>query len=69
MSYYKLSNVYGRDVYFSYTEKNTFDQYDLEEGIVYPLDEKLFYSVDKFDDYLNKYDILPIMGGIGKFKI
>ncbi|MEK4424949.1 imm11 family protein [Solibacillus sp. FSL K6-1523] len=63
MGYYGLSNVYGRDVYFSYSEKNTFDEFDFEEGNVYPLNDKLFYEVDKFDSYLKKYDILPTMEG------
>lgn len=63
MSYYVLSNVYERDVYFGYSKKNIYDQLDLEEGIVYPLEEKLLYSVDKFDSYLNTYDILPTIGG------
>ncbi|TKI69487.1 hypothetical protein FC756_09065 [Lysinibacillus mangiferihumi] len=64
MSYYQLYSNYRRDVFFDYTEKNTFNQYDLEEGNVYPLDEKLSYSVDKFDTYLNEYDILPTIGGL-----
>ncbi|MBE1555923.1 imm11 family protein [Sporosarcina limicola] len=63
MSYYQLYGDYRRDVYFSYSEKNTYDQSDLEKGIVYPLDEKLYYSVDKFDSYLNKYNMLPTIGG------
>ncbi|AVK96346.1 hypothetical protein FCT18_07895 [Lysinibacillus sphaericus] len=64
MSYYQLYSNYRRDVFFDYTEKNTFNQYDLEEGNVYPLDEKLSYSVDKLDTYLNDYDILPTIGGL-----
>ncbi len=64
MSYYQLYSNYRRDVFFGYTEKNNFNQYDLEEGIVYPLDEKLYYSVDKLDTYLNDYDILPTIGGL-----
>ncbi len=64
MSYYQLYSNYRRDVFFGYTEKNTFNQYDLEEGIVYPLDKKLYYSVDKLDTYLNDYDILPTIGGL-----
>ncbi|WP_431808344.1 hypothetical protein [Lysinibacillus sphaericus] len=63
MSYYQLFSNYGRDVYFSYTEKNEYDQSDLRKGLVYPLDEKLHYSIDKFDPYLNEYDILPTIGG------
>ena len=64
MSYYQLYSNYRRDVFFGYTKKNTFNQSDLEEGNVYPLDEKLFYSVDKFDTYLNNYDLLPTIGGV-----
>lgn len=64
MSYYQLFSNYGRDVYFSYTEKNEYDQSDLRKGLVYPLDEKLHYSIDKFDPYLNEYDILPTIGGL-----
>lgn len=64
MSYYQLFSNYKRDVFFSYTEKNTYDQSDLRKGLLYPLDEKLYYSVDKFDHYLNEYDILPTIGGV-----
>ncbi|MFL1996876.1 hypothetical protein VYF65_002615 [Lysinibacillus irui] len=63
MSYYKLANVYERDVFFSYADNNTFVRFDLEKGIEYPSNEKLYYSIDKFDSYLDKYDILPTIGG------
>jgi len=64
MSYYQLYSNYRRDVFFCYTEKNTFNHYDLEEGIVYSLDKKLHYSIDKLDSYLNECDILPTIGGL-----
>lgn len=63
MSYFRLLASYKRDVYFFYSDENKYNRFDLEKGIPYSQSEKLLYVVDRFDSYLEQYDILPTVGG------
>ncbi|WP_126295049.1 imm11 family protein [Lysinibacillus telephonicus] len=63
MSYFRLLASYKRDVYFFYSDENKYNRFDLEKGIPYSQSEKLLYVVDRFDPYLEQYDILPTVGG------
>lgn len=64
MRYYKLTDYYPRDIFFSFSSKNSIDKSDLEkcEKQQIPLNERVVYTVDKFDNYLDEYDILPTIG-------
>lgn len=63
MSYFRLLTSYERDVYFFFSDENPYNRFDLEKGMSYAQNEKLRYVVDRFDSYLDKYDILPTVGG------
>jgi len=64
MKYYKLTDYYPRDVFFSFSDKNSLEKSDLEKckKQQMPLNERVIYTVDKFDKYLDEYDILPTIG-------
>lgn len=62
MNYFRLLESYKRDVYFFYSSENKYNRFDLGKGIPYSQNEKLLYVVDKFDSYLEQYDILPTVG-------
>ena len=60
--YYRLNAFYKRDVYFQYAEENSIQYNTFEKGELLKLEEEIIYQVDKIDDYLNSYDILPTYG-------
>lgn len=57
--YYELSEFYKRDVYFLYDEENNIQIREFEKGIKIDVEKELLYRVDKIDEYLSEYDILP----------
>ena len=57
--YYELSEFYKRDVYFLYDEENNIQIREFEKGIKTDVEKELLYRVDKIDEYLSEYDILP----------
>ncbi|MWW23122.1 imm11 family protein [Algibacter lectus] len=62
MKYYKLTDYYPRDVFFSFSDKNSIQKSNLEIGLNSSSKDKLIYTVDKFDSYVGEYDILPTIG-------
>ncbi|QYS87245.1 hypothetical protein JJC03_04735 [Flavobacterium oreochromis] len=57
--YYELSEFYKRDVYFLYDEKNLIEPREFEKGIKIDSKEEIIFNIDKIDNYLSSYDILP----------
>ena len=57
--YYELSEFYKRDVYFLYDEENNIQAREFEKGIKIDVEKELIYRVDRIDEYLSEYDILP----------
>ena len=60
--YYQLSEFYKRDIYLQYAEENSIQYNAFEKGERIEIESDIFYKVDKIDDYLNNYDILPTFG-------
>lgn len=70
---YKMSSLYKRDTSFTFCdEENSFHFLDVQScREIAILESALIYQVDRIDDYLLKYDVLPTIGGIlvsSKFK-
>lgn len=57
--YYQLSTFYKRDIYFQYAEENSILYDAFEKGESVDFKKEIIYLIDKIDDYLNDYDILP----------
>ena len=58
--YYRLYAFYKRDTYFWYSEdKNPIDWIDLRNGRKLNFISPIIYNVDRLDNYINNYDILP----------
>ena len=60
--YYQLSEFYKRDIYLQYAEENSIQYNAFEKGERIEIKSEIFYKVDKIDDYLNNYDVLPTYG-------
>lgn len=61
--YFELNNFYKRDTNFVYNEeKNPIDWIDLRTGNSFNIEKAIIYEVDKIDNYLNEYDLLPTIG-------
>ena len=60
--YYQLSEFYKRDIYLQYAEENSIQYNAFEKGERIEIKSEIFYKVDKIDDYLNNYDVLPTFG-------
>ena len=60
--YYQLSEFYKRDIYLQYAEENSIQYNAFEKGERIEIKSDIFYKVDKIDDYLNNYDVLPTYG-------
>ncbi|AZA78669.1 hypothetical protein EG347_14705 [Chryseobacterium sp. G0186] len=61
--YFQFSDFYKRDVSFVYSDdENVISQYDLTEGTKIEADDVLQYEVDKIDNYIESYDLLPTIG-------
>ncbi|WP_314957638.1 imm11 family protein [Prevotella pallens] len=60
--YYQLSEFYKRDIYLQYAEENSIEYNAFEKGERIEIKSEIFYKVDKIDDYLNNYDVLPTFG-------
>ncbi|WKX76179.1 imm11 family protein [Zobellia laminariae] len=61
--YFRLSEFYKRDTSFVYDqENNPVNWLKLREGNKFTFEEPLIYNVDKIDNYINQYDILPSIG-------
>jgi len=60
--YYLLSEFYKRDIYLQYAEENSIQYNAFEKGERIEIKSEIFYKVDKIDDYLNNYDVLPTFG-------
>lgn len=63
MQYYELFEKYKRSLYFFYSDKNPISGLDLCKGVKQNTSEVLKYEVEKIDDYLFKYDYLPVSSG------
>jgi hypothetical protein len=60
MKYYKLIDYYRRDVsFYPYEERNTLSNLELIRNKGKLEIEKIYYEVDKIDNYINNYDMLP----------
>mgnify|MGYP000855585376 CR=1 FL=1 len=61
--YYKLSHFYKRDVSFAYSEEqNPINWLDFRSGEKINVKTPLVFKVDKLDDYIHTFDILPTIG-------
>ena len=60
--YYHLIDFYKRDIYLQYAEENSIQYNAFEKGERIEIKSEIFYKVDKIDNYLNNYDILPTFG-------
>ena len=60
--YYQLNEFYKRDIYLQYAEENSIQYNAFEKGERIEIKSDIFYKVDKIDDYLNNYDVLPTYG-------
>ena len=61
--YYKLSHFYKRDISFAYSEEqNPISWLDFRTGKKINTIIPLVFKVDKLDDYINTFDILPTIG-------
>jgi hypothetical protein len=61
--YYRLLEFYKRDVYFVYSEdKNSIDWTEFRKAKNINTDIPVLYEVDKIDNYISDYDILPVIG-------
>ncbi|WP_299434331.1 DUF1629 domain-containing protein [uncultured Maribacter sp.] len=57
---YRLSDFYKRDTYFVFNnEYNLIDRFDLINSKIIEAKEPIRFDVDKIDDYISEYDILP----------
>lgn len=65
MNFYIILESYKRDVFFNYDcDVNSLDKSMFERGLFIDDNiEKIVFLIDKIDEYLIKYDILPTMGG------
>jgi hypothetical protein len=72
MIYYELTDYYKRDVYFVFDEeKNGLDYFALSDGCPIVYNYPVYYTIDKIDSYIDKYDLLPTLGPLlvsSKFK-
>ena len=72
MKYYELTDHYKRDVNFVFDEeKNGLDYFELSDGHPITYDHPIYYTIDKIDSYIDKYDLLPTLGPLlvsNKFK-
>jgi hypothetical protein len=58
--YYELSEFYKRDVYFVFDiENNSINRFSLVNDEFIQANSPLKYKVNKIDNYINEYDILP----------
>jgi hypothetical protein len=58
--YFEFSDFYKRDTIFSLSEeKNKMDLLTLKTGQILKIDKPLEFEVDKIDDYIESYDLLP----------
>lgn len=63
MKYYELADYYKRDVNFVFDEeKNNLDYFVLSEGHPVIYNHPIYYTIDKIDPYIDKYDLLPTLG-------
>ncbi|MDO6855304.1 hypothetical protein Q4599_17105 [Cellulophaga lytica] len=63
--YYQFSDFYKRDVSFVFDDENNNIEYSIfNEGISIDGKEDILYQVDKIDDYISSYDLLPTIGPI-----
>ena len=61
--YYKLSHFYKWDVSFAYSEEqNPINWLDFRSGEKVNVKTPLVFKVDKLDDYIHTFDILPTIG-------
>ena len=56
------TSFYKRDIYLQYAEENSIQYNAFEKGERIEIKSDIFYKVDKIDDYLNNYDVLPTYG-------
>jgi hypothetical protein len=60
---YRFSEFYKRDINFVYEQElNNIDWLTLRSGSILKTDERLIYTVDKIDSYINEFDVLPSIG-------
>lgn len=63
MKYYELADYYKRDVNFVFDEKkNDLNYFVLSEGHPVIYNHPIYYTIDKIDSYIDKYDLLPTLG-------
>lgn len=63
MRYYELTDRYKRDINFVFNEElNDLDYFELSNGQSIVYNKPVFYTVDKIDTYIDKYDLLPTLG-------
>ncbi|PKH53050.1 hypothetical protein CXF68_13230 [Tenacibaculum sp. Bg11-29] len=58
--YYQLSEFYKRDIYFEYdNEKSPIQNNNFNCGEELEVSKPLVFNIDKLDNYIGNYDILP----------
>ena len=62
--YFEMTEFYKRDVYFVFDEEKNknLDTFSFENGQKLNINFPLIYNVDKLDNYINTYDLLPTFG-------
>ncbi len=61
--YFRLSEFYRRDISFVYSvHENPINWLEIRSGKKINCDKPLIFKVDKIDNYLESYDILPTIG-------
>lgn len=63
MKYFEVYEKYKRSIYFFYSNENKDDGFSFCKGIDIKTEKELIYNVEKIDDYINKYDFLPVSSG------
>ncbi|WP_050811560.1 hypothetical protein [Vibrio nigripulchritudo] len=59
--YFDLQDFYFKDVCFNYSDNNEVDYVDALNGKI-PQGKELIYEIEKIDNKINEYDILPTIG-------
>ncbi len=63
MKYFEVYEKYKRSLYFFYSDRNKDDGFSFCKGVNIKTENKLIYNVEKIDDYITKYDFLPVSSG------
>lgn len=64
MKYYELYEKYERSLYFFYRDKNSIVSFDYCISKNAEVLEPMIYDVEEIDDYISKYDYLPVSSGL-----